>query len=180
MTSRSETHLEILEAAAGRNAQYRAIGTVDRGPAIHMAYWQDFPEPGLITGFSVGLSAHPRWRDQAAPELLISVESRCIEWILATGFIAVQAANEFSFAPGETVDFRAKVSPDSDMDGFLLVEQLVLPETFTTLSTKRGPVDLIQLIPIHHSELVAIRKQGPAAFIRLDPDPCSVTRPPVF
>ena len=175
-----EIHLEILERLAGREADgYTRVGEIVHGPVISTAHWFDLPEPGLLTGFTIGLSAHPRWGNGVAPELIISVESADLAWVFAIGVVAEQAGNEFTFGVGETVDFRAKVSEDSDMSAFLIMHQMLLPEAYDVLETKRGPVALRQMIPLYSEELRMIREVGPASFISQEPDPSSVVREPV-
>ncbi len=174
-----EIHLEILERLAGREAEYTRIGEIVRGPVIFTAHWLDLPEPGLITGFTVGLSAHPRWRSGVAPELIISVESTDPAWVFAIGVIAEQAGNEFSFGVGETVDFRERISENSEMSAFLIMHQMILPEEYGVLETKRGPVALRQMIPLYSSELRMIREVGPSTFISEEPEPANVVREPL-
>lgn len=171
-----EIHLEILERFAGRQAKYSRVGEIAQGPTIHTAHWLDFPDPGLITGFTVGLSAHPRWANGLAPELIISVESTDLAWIFAIGVIAEQAGNNFSFDVGETVDFNTEVSEGSEMSAFLIMHQMLLPQEYDVLGTKRGPVALRQMIPLYSGELRMIRERGPSSFISQKPDPASVVR----
>jgi hypothetical protein len=58
-------------------------------PPVAIFVYKDWPEPGLITGLTFGLSAatHPDWK-LGKPELMISVESTDEAWPCAVGYIA--------------------------------------------------------------------------------------------
>ncbi len=174
-----EIHLEILERLAGRQAQYNRVGEIVDGPVIHTAHWEGFPESGLLSGFTVGLSAHPRWGHGLAPELILSVESNDLSWIFAMGVIAEEAGADFSFDVGETINFGGRISKDSEMRAFIIMHQMMLPKDYDVLKTRRGPVALRQLVPLYRAELELIRADGPASFISQEPEPASVVREPI-
>ena len=175
-----ETHLDMLEQMARRPAELVDAGHNPDGSPIRVAYWINFPEVGMLTAFTVGVSGDSRWAGDIAPELLISVQSTDLAWAHAIGAIAARDDEESTFDVDETVDFGAPVSTESEMSGFLLTRQMMMPGEFDLLETERGPVALRQMVPLYAEELAIIREMGPALFIAARPDPNSVTRPSVF
>ena len=171
----------MLEQFAGAEAQFLpSPSETHEPPRIAIGFWPQRPESDLYTYFTVGLSAFPfQQSSRHRPELLLCVQSPEISWGLAMGFIASQAGRTFSFPVGETIDFKARISPDSEMAGFLIVPQMVFPEEISVFETEACSIRLMQLLPLYDSELRAIRRLGPAFFARQQPDPCSVSRPEV-
>ena len=172
---------EILDQLSSAAARFlpRPSGPLE-SPRIDIGFWERLPAPDLNTYFTVGLSKLPfQHASPERPELLLSVQSRDISWGLAMGFVANQAGDSFTFPTGETIDFKAKISPDSEMSGFLIVPQMVFPEEFNVFDTGPFAIRLMQLLPLYASELRAIRILGPGFFAKQQPDPCSVSRPEV-
>ena len=176
-----QTFLDVLVDVAGREPEYFPIGEVaNNGPKINTAYWHDLPEKGLLTGFTIGLSAHARWRHRRVrPELMISVESSDRAWIMAMGYVAMQAANTFSFDVDETIDFRAQIASDSAMSAFLITSQMMLPESYDVIPGRYVDVALRQLTPLYAEELRGIRAHGPEKLRTTVDDPSNVRRKPV-
>ena len=73
----------------GEDKIQRIRSSAKKLPDVAVFVYQDWPEPGFITGFTFGLSAvaHPDWRCWR-PELMISVESDVEAWPLAVGHLA--------------------------------------------------------------------------------------------
>ena len=175
-----QNHIVALEEAARREAQFVTIGTIPNGPKLNVGFWRDLPHAGSITGFTIGLSVHrPLRSGDSAPELLLSMDSTHLEWVLAMGEAARQAANGVMFTVGDTIDFKDRMSPDSEMSAFLVYEQMVLPERFDVLHTDMGHIVLRQLIPIYHDEMSYMRQHGIAEFADAAPEVANPRRAPV-
>jgi len=160
-----------LDQIVGASAEYLKVE--ERGNTIHVAHWRDRP-PGLSLFATIGLSVSTL--SEPPTELLLTVESPQLEWGYAMGFIAAQARGRFDFAVGETIDFRAKISPDSDMSAFVIVPQMMLPDSYSRVEFDSGTIELRQLVPIYDDELRAIRTRGPAFFAHQHPDVADVHR----
>lgn len=172
MTSSGDKLVSWLEHIARGPAEFLPVEAA--GNKIHVAYWKDRPAPGLSFYATIGLSISRL--SEPAPELLLSVESPELAWGYSMGFVAAQARGKFGFEIGETIDFRAKIAPDSDMSAFLIVPQMMFPENYNTVELDDGVVELRQLVPLYDDEMKAIRTRGPMFFANQQPDVANVRR----
>jgi len=161
-----------LEQIVGGPAEFLPVEAA--GNRIHVAHWKDKPDPGLLFFATIGLSVSQM--SDPSVELLLAVESPELAWGYAMGFVAAQARGKFAFDVGETIDFRSKIASDSDMSGFLIVPQMVFPESYDTVKFPDREIQLRQLVPIYNDELQAIRQRGPAFFGRQRPDVADIRR----
>ncbi|ASK32833.1 hypothetical protein CEY12_19490 [Chryseobacterium sp. T16E-39] len=90
-------------------------------PGITTIVYRDIPEKGCITAFTYGLSLveHPDWKIGRA-ELCISVNSSHLDWAQAMGYIANQLRGDCPFSYAQVINFKEKISPDSEMDAFFI------------------------------------------------------------
>ena len=116
-----ERYLEHLDYIFRQQPQfYKNDSLVDGIPGVTSIVYKDIPEKGYTTGLSYGLSLvkHPDWKKHARPELCISVESSNMDWGQVAGFIANKLRGDCPFSYGQTINFRERISEDSEMDAF--------------------------------------------------------------
>jgi hypothetical protein len=150
-------------------------------PHVFVFVYKNWPEPGLITGFTFGLSAvpHPDWKF-GRPELMISVESLDESWPLAVGAMAEQLRGRCPFCYGHTINFRAKVSKESDLDAFLVFAPLFLKKEQMSVKLVDYTCNIAGMYPLFSSELDLYHEIGLERFWHLpDWDPLNVHRPPL-
>ena len=132
-------------------------------PGVTSFVYKNIPEEGMITGLTYGLSLvnHQDWK-YGRPELMISVESNDIAWGQVVGYLANKLRGDCPFSYGNTINFREKVSDDSEMDAFLIFAPSILDkEDF--LNTNIGAdykINLKGVYPIYSSEIQLISEWG--------------------
>jgi hypothetical protein len=128
-------------------------------PAIHVAVYRDFPEPGALTGFTVGLSLfHPP--GGAHKELTISMRDSNDVWALACGYLAYRLRERCPFVCGDTINFRDQIAPTSAMSGFVVVHPLWLHRRDTSVDLGIRQVEVVQLVPLYEEERVWLAAGG--------------------
>jgi len=129
----------------------------------------DWPAAGQLTAFTWGLSAvtHERWR-AGRPELVISLLSRRLEWALLLGEIVRRDRGRLAFSYGDIIEFDEPLASETEMTAFLIFMPVDIEPQWTHIELVDRIVNLVQLYPIHHSEIDLIRKQGPRDFLMRD------------
>lgn len=125
--------------------------------------YKDIPDPGFITALTYGLSLikHPDW-ELGRPELCITVESTDMAWGRVVGYIANTLRGDCPFSYGQTINFNAKISDDSDMDAFLIFAPSILEkEDYLDIDIGTGyNINIAGLYPIYSSEIKVYDKIG--------------------
>jgi len=132
-------------------------------PKITSIIYPNIPEPGMITGLTYGLSltTHSKW-SYARPELIITVASKELVWGQVAGYIANQLRGDCPFGYGDIINFKEKISPDSEMDAFLIFAPSIL-EKEDYLQIDLGldyQINLTGLYPIYSSEISKLNAWG--------------------
>ena len=90
MNQPAEPYIAALTSRCGEPASVVGVESdhPDLGMVLAIAF-RDCPQPGLLTGFTYGLSAasHPAWQ-AAKPELVITVQSADEAWVHAVAYLA--------------------------------------------------------------------------------------------
>jgi Suppressor of fused protein (SUFU) len=185
--SRAERFLDrIAELAGGREPHIHAVP--DTRPEVHLPQvfafaFQDTPEPGLITGFTFGLSQarHPDWR-LGRPELAITVESNDVGWPIAIGLMAERLRGECPFSYGNTINIGEPITDETRMTAFVVFGPAFPVENDASRIDVGDdlPIFLTGCYPIHQSEMDFITRRGLEAFWNLEWDPMDVRRGPVI
>src|SRR5262245_46124043 len=118
----AEKYLQHLDDIFQTEPLFYTEESLEEGlPGVTMIVYKDVPEAGFITAFTYGLSlvAHPSWK-YGRPELCISVESTELSWAMAMGYVANQLRGEAEFSYGEMINMEARISEDSEMEGFFI------------------------------------------------------------
>ena len=146
-------------------------------PPVFAATYKNLPAPGLMTCITSGLSfaEHEEWVSYK-PELVLTVRSSDEAWPLALAFIAHQGRGKYAFPLEETIDFRAQISAESQMSGFLICEQMLFEKNRHVIHMPSGHIVLHQLIPIYAGELGKLRAVDRNWLYAKKFDPDDVTR----
>lgn len=132
-------------------------------PAVTSIIYKDVPEKGMITGVTYGLSLgnHPDWKS-GRPELIITVDSEDVSWAQVAGYLANMWRGDCPFSYSNTINFREKISDDSDMDAFLVFAPAILErEDFVDIDIGQDyKINIAGLYPIYASEMDYIDKYG--------------------
>jgi len=136
---------------------------------LPFVYTLAFPqtEDRLITAFSYGVSfaSHPERLQQV--ELCLQVASNEMNWVHIVGYLANQLRTDCPFRKGEIIKIGQQISPDSEMDAFVVSEVQFLDDTSLIFDSKKSKgIELVQLIPIYQSEIITIQKLGIERFLQ--------------
>ncbi len=142
---------------------FREESLIEGLPGVTCIVYEDIPEAGCITAFTYGLSLakHPNWK-LGRPELCISVESNDLAWGRVVGYLANKLRGDCPFSYGETINFREKISDDSDMDAFFVFAPSLLDrEDYTNNEIGADyKINLAGLYPMYAEELEVFEKMG--------------------
>lgn len=125
--------------------------------------YENIPEKGMITGITYGLSLinHEEWKF-GRPELMITVESKDIAWGQVAGFLANRLRGDCPFCYSNTINFRERISNESEMDAFLIFAPSILDkENFLGIDIGIDyKINLAGLYPIYSSEMDLVNEWG--------------------
>ena len=132
-------------------------------PRVTSIIYKDIPEKGMVTGITYGLSLenHPDWKF-GRPELIITVDSKDISWAKVAGYLANSLRGDCPFSYSNTINFREKISDESEMDAFLVFAPSILDKK-DYLNIDIGldyKINIAGLYPIYASEMEYIEKNG--------------------
>jgi len=179
----AECFVQHLDRLTGRSEDViRKIESSDRSlPDVAVFVYQNWPEEGFITGFTLGLSAakHPDWK-LGRPELMIAVESNDEAWAFAIGYMAERLRGKCPFCYGNTINFHAKVSEESELDAFLIFAPPFLDKEQMAVPLKDFRCNIVGMYPMYSSEFGLYEELGLERFWKLpDWDPLNVKRKPM-
>lgn len=179
--NKMELFLQHLDDVVGRPED--VIRTVESSVRemrdVFVFIYKDWPHPGLLTAFTLGLSEaeHPEWTG-VRPELMISVESTDEAWAYAAAYVSEHLRGRCPFHHGETINFRCAVSEESELDAFLVFSPVFLTAEQRCVPMGDGSVHITGLYPMYSSELPLYHEIGLERFWHLEGwDPFDVRRP---
>lgn len=179
----AELFIQHLDRVTGRSEDSIAqVKSSDPAlPHVAVFIYKGWPETGFITGFTLGLSAasHADWK-LGRPELMISVESTDDAWPLAVGYMAERLRGKCPFCYGNTINFREKISEESDLDAFLIFAPPFLEKDQMAVKLKDFTCNISGMYPLFSSELSLYEELGLEQFWHLPNwDPLDVHRKPL-
>jgi len=146
---------------------YRNDSLIEGISGVSSIVYRDIPEKGFITAFTYGLSVvkHSKWKF-GRPELCISVESTNIDWGQVVGFLANKLRGDCPFCYGQLINFREKVSDDSEMDAFFVFAPSTIDkEDYLDIDIGTDyKINIAGLYPMYSEELEVFEKIGLEAF----------------
>jgi hypothetical protein len=180
MKSRAELYLDYLDGLMGIEPEFRFFGPEGGSQSrITSITYRDRPEDGLLTAFTYGLSLanHPDWK-LGAPELLICVQSDDPAWGWAVAEVAARLRGQCPFSIGNTINFRERISEESEMSAFFVFFPIGLEREDAKVELPDRTIHLIGMYPIYEGEIDLIGRIGPLAFWELEGfDPYDIRRP---
>ncbi len=180
MTTLSEKYIQYLVSTIGGYHDLAGIESDHYSGMVLVISFQDYPEKGLLTGFTYGLSAvsHSEWQD-SKPELTITVASADLHWTHAIGYLAEWHRPTHPFLPGSLFQYGKAIAPDSGMDSFLVFNPAIgQGDEFRQIDLGTEKVHLQGVFPLYHPEVALIQKVGIRKFTGLrEYAPFSVARP---
>src|SRR5262245_7869366 len=151
--------LDHFDRVAGVPPRFVRVSDEGVSPAMHLAIYRDFPEPGTLTGFTVGLSHfHPP--GGAHKELTLSMRDSNDIWALACGYLACQLRERCAFVCGDTINFHEQIAPNSTMSAFVVVHPQWVPSRDTVVDLQVRQVEIVQLVPLYEEERVWLSAGG--------------------
>lgn len=175
----------IVKLAGGREPKINLLESTR--PEVHLPRvtafaFQDTPEPGLMTGFTYGLSLarHPLWIF-GRPELAITVFSSDPGWAFAIAYAAERLRGDCPFEYGSTIRLGEPLTPETQMTAFAIFAPPFPPEKERCRIDVGDdlPIYLAGCYPIHETEGDFINRRGLEEFWKLDWDAYDVQRGPV-
>jgi len=151
--------LDHYDRVAGSEPRFTRVSDEGVSPALHVAIYRDFPKPGVLTGFTVGLSLfHPPGGGHK--ELTISMRDADDVWALACGYLAFRLRNRCPFVCGDTVNFRERIAPSSAMSAFVAVHPQWIPGRDAVVDVGERQVEIVQLVPLFEQERAWLASGG--------------------
>jgi hypothetical protein len=142
---------------------YKEDSKTDGIAGVTSIVYKDIPEKGIITGITYGLSLgnHPDWKF-GRPELIITVDSKDTSWAQVAGYLANSLRGVCPFSYSNTINFREKISDESEMDAFLVFAPSILDKKdFANIDIGLNyKINIAGLYPIYASEMEYIEKNG--------------------
>jgi hypothetical protein len=173
-------HLDLI---TGRDETViRKIDSTHEGlPSVHVFIYKEWPEQDLITGFTFGLSSakHYNWKF-GRPELMISVESKDEAWPLSVGFMAERLRGNCPFCYGNTINFKEKISQESELDAFLIFGPPFLKKELQSVNLEEFTCNITGMYPIFSQEIELYNDIGLEKFWHMDEwNPFNPKRKPI-
>ena len=177
MRENADQYLAHLDTIFNVEPRYFLHSKEDEYPPFYSFTYRDIPEKGLITGITSGVSfVEQPGGGNVRPELMICVDTTDDLWVLALASIGYQHRGEYRFELGDTINFNAKISKESDMSSFLVWHQSLIHEDQEIVCLPDWHIKFLQLFPVHDDERLLIHKHGPEWLFEVVDDPCDVKR----
>lgn len=182
MSEKATKFVDYITQITGRepNAFFALETEAAHWGMVYGIVYHDYPELGLTTGFTYGLSEaqHPEWKD-ARPELSITTASPSVEWTQSLAYLVEWNRQTHAFLPGSLFHYGRPISPDSPMDSFLVFNLAIgTGDEFRTIRIEDQVITVYGVHPLHHDEVAMLQKVGIRKFMELpEYQLFSVTRP---
>ncbi len=140
---------------------------IDGVESMTSIIYENIPKKGMITGITYGLSLieydEPK---NERPELIISVKSEDVAWIKAITLLASQLRGDCPFTYGDAINFRERISMESNMDAFwIFAPDILEKEQFLGIDIGTDySINLAGIYPIYSSEIQLINRIGVEKF----------------
>jgi len=157
----AEIFLDIITTMFGEPYVIRRADTADGGGPVHVFFWRDLPEEGMLTSVTYGLSegSHPDWKNGKC-EIITTLETTDENWGIASGIFAARNRGESSFAYGSLFTTDDPLSKESDMRGFLVFAPSFLSKDESVLYLPDYKIFLKGMYPIYREEVAVYNEIG--------------------
>ncbi|MBO1627422.1 suppressor of fused domain protein [Bacillus arachidis] len=167
MRSNAEAFIDRLEELFGEVDVIKKINTKNGDIPIHVFFYRDLPEEGMMTSITYGLSEanHPNWKN-GKPEIILTLETQDESWGLATAYFASQFKGEKNFSYGSLFTLDTPISKESEMVGFFVFAPSILSKEYSEIKTPEGSIHLVGMYPIYSEEIKLYQTIGLEQFWR--------------
>lgn len=159
----AELYLRHLQNVTGRaeDGILRASSPDPGLPGVSAIVYENWPEAGIITGFTFGLSVvpHPEWR-LGRPELMIMMESTDRDWPFSAAYTAARFRGDCPFSYGNTINFRDRISEESELDAFIVFAPPHLDRNRQRVDLDGYTCFIAGLYPMYSSEFELYERVG--------------------
>jgi hypothetical protein len=162
---------EWLDALESR---FGAIGEImhiqgEGKPRIFVFYFDDWPEPEMMTAVTFGLSnANPLEWTHGGVELMVALETQDRSWGLSAGYFASAFFNERRFAYGDIFKVDDPISNESQINTFLVFGPPFLEQDEAKIELADRTVFLKGMYPLFESEIGLYERLGLTEFWNVD------------
>ncbi|WP_052947844.1 suppressor of fused domain protein [Aneurinibacillus tyrosinisolvens] len=169
MRSNAEIFLERLEDLFGEADVIRKIDSNDGNTPIHVFFYYNLPEEGMLTSVTYGLSEgnHPEWKN-GRPEIILTLETQDENWGLATAYFASQFRGEKSFSYASLFTLDTPISNESEMIGFFVFAPSIVDSENSVIKMPGKPINLVGMYPIYKEEIALYQSIGLEKFWHLE------------
>jgi len=159
------THLNDIFQAKPILSTYES--GIDGIEGMTSIIYENTPEKGMITGITYGLSLteYDKSKNERS-ELIISVKSEDTAWVESIVLLASQLRGDCPFTYGDVINFRERISMESNMDAFcIFVPSTLEKEQFLGIDIGTDySINLRGIYPIYASEIRVINRIGAEKF----------------
>jgi len=152
-----------LDRMAGSQGRNYCVDVPPTEPPLFVAFWDDQPEQGCRTLFTIGLSSSstPGWQTNVGPELCLVVESQSDDWIFALAELARYFRGKARFQQGDTFGLGDNLTEDTTMSAFFLGPPVLLGRDASHFTHPQRCIQVLQIYPIYQGERRFVEEQGP-------------------
>lgn len=150
------------ELAGHADSSHQLFSEAGR-PSILAVTYVDVPWPGWTLGLTYGASLV--W--PSGVELVTVVHSRSPKWTWAVADLVDRHRSDAGgLGVGDTINWREPIDRESPMDALVVVEpRSIDPGSRSAHLADDDHVRLLQVVPVHASELDLVRRLGPDPFL---------------
>lgn len=156
--------LQALEQRFGVEAKIAQVALENR-PRMLIYYFQDFPEQGMLTAVTAGLSNadHPAWKN-GKPELSVTLKTADTGWGSAAAYIAQSFYNDSSFHYQASFKLDKPMSKDSAMNACFVYRPQFMSDEQIKFELQDRTIFLAGLFPMYDDEVPMYEAKGVKEF----------------
>lgn len=180
VTDDAPVFFDQLRARLGQESLVRKIeSSRPELPPVYSVIYRNFPEAGMLTAVTYGLSVvdHPAWK-LGKPELIVTLRTLDEMWAYAAAFFVDQLRGEKPFSFGSVFALDEPLATGSTMTGCFILSPAILSPEQARFTLPGKTINLVGLYPVYAGEVELIQQIGLEQFWYLEGyDRFSVIRP---
>ncbi|AZK44859.1 suppressor of fused domain protein [Paenibacillus lentus] len=161
MKTSAELYIGKLEELFGEEDVIKKIDPSDGSSPVHVFFYYDLPEEGMLTVVTYGLSEgeFDEWKS-AKPELILSLETQDESWGLAVAYFAAEFRGLKGFSYGDIFTLDTPIAKESEMTGFFTFATSILEKDDTSIKLPDKTIQLVGMYPIYKEEVDLLKRIG--------------------
>ncbi|MBE0338710.1 suppressor of fused domain protein [Paenibacillus sp. 23TSA30-6] len=161
MKTNAELYMNKLEGIFGQEDVIRKVEPSDGSTPIHVFFYYDLPEEGMLTAVTYGLSDGEfiGWKN-AKPELIISLETQDESWGLAAAYFAAEFRGVKTFSYADLFTLDEPISQESDMTGYFVFASAILEKEESVIELPDKTIQLVGMYPLYKEEFDLMKRIG--------------------